>query len=447
MFKTSIGLDICSGLKYIEKVGIGFHGNLKSYNCMVDNRWNVKLSGFGLREFCKTHYANKEKEEHDYAYNRGKLWTAPELLRQGKLSTDQMMKCDIYSLGIILHEVMFRMGPYGKELEEYDPSEVLEKIKDPCNGTIFRPSTEECPEKPGTVDLMNKCWAESPAIRPEIDEVRRELIRLSGGKKINVMDNMIKMLEKYATNLEGIVAERTEQLAQEKKKVEMLLYQMLPVAVADALKDGRSVDPEAFECVSIYFSDIVGFTSLSAASTPFEVVALLNDLYTEFDSIIDLWDVYKVETIGDAYMVVSGLPIRNGDLHAGAIANMSLNLLSSILSFKVRHKPDHKLLLRIGIHSGPVVAGVVGLKMPRYCLFGDTVNTASRMESNGLALKIHVSPECAVILSRLGGFHLPERGLVEMKGKGKINTYWLNGKDGYDRPLPTEEDLRKAHGK
>merc|ERR1711912_37187 len=185
MFKTSIGLDICSGLKYIQKVGIGFHGNLKSVNCMVDNRWNVKLSNFGLREFCKTHYANKEKEEHDYAYNRGKLWTAPELLRQGKLSTDQMMKCDIYSLGIILHEVMFRMGPYGKELEEYDPSEVLEKIKNPCNGTIFRPSTEECPEKPGTVDVMN---------------------------------NMIKMLEKYATNLEGIVAERTEQLAQEKKK-------------------------------------------------------------------------------------------------------------------------------------------------------------------------------------------------------------------------------------
>ena len=149
---------------------------------MVDNRWNVKLSGFGLREFCKTHYANKEKEEHNFAYNVGKLWTAPELLRQEKLSADQMLKCDIYSLGIILHEVMFRNAAYGKELDEYDPSEVLEKVENACGGTIFRPSTEECPEIPGTVDLMSKCWAESPANRPDLDEVRRELIQLSGGK-------------------------------------------------------------------------------------------------------------------------------------------------------------------------------------------------------------------------------------------------------------------------
>lgn len=448
MFKTSIGLDICAGLKYIKKCGIGYHGNLKSYNCLVDNRWTIKLSGFGLREFTKTHYANVERGDRDYAYWIRKLWSAPEVLRQGKgLPDEAMEKADVYSIGIILHEVMFRLGAFGKELEELDASDVIDRVSDPSDGVIFRPCIQECPEKQGTVDLMTKCWSEFPGHRPTTEEITKELIALSGGKKINIMDNMVKMLEKYATNLEGIVAERTEQLAQEKVKVEMLLYQMLPKAVADSLKDGKTVEAEAFECVTIYFSDIVGFTSLSAASTPFQVVALLNDLYTEFDSIIEMFDVYKVETIGDAYMVVSGLPIRNGDLHAGQIAEMCLHLLSSILSFKVRHKPDHNLLLRIGIHSGPVVAGVVGLKMPRYCLFGDTVNTASRMESNGLALQIHVSPECGAILQKLGGFHLPERGLVEMKGKGKINTFWLTGKDGYDKPLPNEEQLRIAQGR
>ncbi|VVC32111.1 Adenylyl cyclase class-4/guanylyl cyclase, conserved site,Nucleotide cyclase,Adenylyl cyclase class- [Cinara cedri] len=241
-------------------------------------------------------------------------------------------------------------------------------------------------------------------------------------------------MEQYANNLETLVDQRTVDYLEEKRKCEELLYQLLPKPVASQLILGQSVEAETYDNVTIYFSDIVDFTSLSAASTPLQVVDLLNDLYTCFDSIVENFDVYKVETIGDAYMVVSGLPVRNGNLHAREIARLSLALRSAVYSFKIKHRPDDQLKLRIGIHTGPCVAGVVGLKMPRYCLFGDTVNTASRMESNGEALKIHVSPQTKEVLETFGTFNLELRGEVEMKGKGKMTTYWLLGEKTLSSP-------------
>lgn len=132
---------------------------------------------------------------------------------------------------------------------------------------------------------------------------------------------------------------------------------------------------------------------------------------------------------------VSGLPVRNGDLHAREIARMALALLAKVHNFVIRHRPEEKLKLRIGLHSGPCCAGVVGSRMPRYCLFGDTVNTASRMESNGEALKIHMSQTTKQILDRFGSFDVTMRGFVSMKGKGEMMTFWLNG-EKTDGQLP-----------
>lgn len=119
-------------------------------------------------------------------------------------------------------------------------------------------------------------------------------------------------------------------------------------------------------------------------------------------------------------MVVSGLPVRNGNVHAREIARLSLALLDAVRTFSIKHRPNEQLRLRIGLHSGPCVAGVVGLKMPRYCLFGDTVNTASRMESNGEALKIHMSSTTKEILDYFKTFKTERRGLVEMKVRFKV---------------------------
>ncbi|XP_055617902.1 adenylate cyclase, germination specific-like isoform X2 [Toxorhynchites rutilus septentrionalis] len=229
---------------------------------------------------------------------------------------------------------------------------------------------------------------------------------------------------------------RTFELRNEKSKADRLLYQMLPPAVVRQLKQERQVLAETFDSVTIFFSDIVGFTYISAVSTAMEVVTMLNTLYRLFDSIILKYDVYKVETIGDAYMVVSGLPQRNGDKHAGEIALMSLNLLHEISGFIIPHMKNRTLEIRAGINTGSCVAGVVGTTMPRYCLFGDTINTASRMESTGEPMKIHVSEDTKVILDKLGGFKIKRRGTIEVKGKGTMDTYWLLGHTTYEHLFP-----------
>uniref|UniRef100_A0A8D9FAL6 guanylate cyclase n=1 Tax=Cacopsylla melanoneura TaxID=428564 RepID=A0A8D9FAL6_9HEMI len=223
--------------------------------------------------------------------------------------------------------------------------------------------------------------------------------------------------------------ESMRKLDDEMKRTDELLYQMIPKQVADRLRTGENpIDTcQMFDSVSILFSDVVTFTEICSRITPMEVVSMLNAMYSIFDTLTERNRVYKVETIGDAYMVVSGLPIKNGDSHAGEIASMSLNLLDAVKHHRIAHRPHETLKLRIGIHSGPVVAGVVGLTMPRYCLFGDTVNTASRMESTGEPLRIHISPACKAALDTLGGYVIEKRGLVSMKGKGEVMTYWLVG--------------------
>ncbi|CAK9822787.1 Atrial natriuretic peptide receptor 1 [Anthophora retusa] len=243
---------------------------------------------------------------------------------------------------------------------------------------------------------------------------------------IVLVRNAVATIQMYAANL----AQKARELKQEKGKSDTLLFQMLPPSVAQQLKQTQQVPAEYYEAVTVYFSDIVGFTEIAAENTPLEVVTFLNSIYKLFDARIECYDVYKVETIGDSYMVASGLPVRNGDKHVSEIATMALDLLAASSVFQVPKRPGERLQIRSGAHTGPVVAGIVGSKMPRYCLFGDTVNTASRMESTGEALRIHISLEMKKALDAVGGFKIVHRGLVDVKGKGLMDTYWLECKDG-----------------
>uniref|UniRef100_A0AAR2JN92 Guanylate cyclase n=1 Tax=Pygocentrus nattereri TaxID=42514 RepID=A0AAR2JN92_PYGNA len=421
MFRYSLINDIVKGMAFLHNSVIISHGNLKSSNCLVDSRFVVKITDYGLASFRK-----ENNLEDTHAFYARKLWTAPELLRDENRPPCGTQKGDVYSFGIILQELALLKGVFYVDGPPLSPKEIVERVAED-RWPYLRPLLCSQSHSEELGQLMQRCWSEDVNERPDFHQIKVLLHKHNRGYGSNILDNLLSRMEQYANNLEELVEERTQAYHEEKRKAEALLYQILPHSVAEQLKRGETVQAEAFDSVTIYFSDIVGFTALSAESTPMQVVTLLNDLYTCFDAIIDNFDVYKVETIGDAYMVVSGLPVRNGKLHAREIARMSLALLEAVYSFRIRHRPDLQLRLRIGIHTGPVCAGVVGLKMPRYCLFGDTVNTASRMESNGEALKIHVSEATRAVLQEFNCFQLELRGDIEMKGKGRMRTYWLLG--------------------
>ncbi|XP_070782878.1 guanylyl cyclase C [Enoplosus armatus] len=420
-FKISVMYDIAKGMSYLHASDIQVHGRLKSTNCVVDNRMVVKITDFGCNSFLSP---------------GGDLWTAPEHLR----SQGTSQKGDVYSFAIIAHEIALRKSTFYTGCCS-NRAEKLSKVI----MSYFRPdlNLETALEKELEVYMLIKsCWDEDPEKRPDFKKVEnclgKIISKIHNQDNESYMDNMIRRLQMYSRNLEHLVEERTVLYKAERDRADCLNFMLLPGPVVKSLKETGVVEPELYEEVTIYFSDIVGFTTLCQYSTPMEVVDMLNDIYKGFDSIVDHHDVYKVETIGDAYMVASGLPRRNGNRHAVDICRMALDILAFMGTFQLRHLPGIPVWIRIGVHSGSCAAGVVGMKMPRYCLFGDTVNTASRMESTGHPLRIHVSQPTINILQRTDcKFEHEVRGETYLKGKGTETTYWLTGETGEDYDLPT----------
>jgi class 3 adenylate cyclase len=236
-----------------------------------------------------------------------------------------------------------------------------------------------------------------------------------------------------------------ENLRIEQVRSERLLLNILPKVIADRLKSSpihvtkrstnkiwdvnsqsnsnSTIIADTFEEVSVLFADIVGFTEFAGAVSATNLVDMLNAIFSEFDRLVDQYELEKIKTIGDSYMLVGGLPLPRAD-HAQAIADIALEMLNVIEQFT---RPDGSpFQLRIGIHTGQAVAGVIGKKKFIYDLWGDTVNIANRMESNGLPDCIQVSDVTYQLLK--DKYLLEERGSIQVKGKGEMITYWLKGK-------------------
>ncbi|WP_293156238.1 MULTISPECIES: adenylate/guanylate cyclase domain-containing protein [unclassified Microcoleus] len=209
----------------------------------------------------------------------------------------------------------------------------------------------------------------------------------------------------------------------QKEEIEELLLNILPKPIADRLQEGQSIIADSFSDVSVLFADLVGFTNFASQKSAAETVKVLNQIFSQFDRLSLEHGLEKIKTIGDAYMVVGGLP-EPQENHAEAIAQMALDMQAALASFNLKH--NQTFSLRIGINIGGVVAGVIGLTKFSYDLWGDTVNVAHRMESNGIPGEIQVT---AAVYERLKDyFSLKMRGAVEIKGKGEMMTYLLLGR-------------------
>jgi adenylate cyclase len=306
------------------------------------------------------------------------------------------------------------------------------------NPALARILGYESPEELMTqvTNIIQQLYVE-PTMREDLDtlvqrydivsDVESQVYR-QDGSRIWISENIRAVRDATGILLyyEGTVADITERrhtesaLRYARKQSELLLLNTLPQAIAERLKKGQRTIAESFDEVTVMFADLVDFTKFSAQTSPTKLVEILNEIFSKFDKLAEQHQVEKIKTIGDAYMVVAGLPTARTD-HAQAIAQMALDMQKAIAQYNADTNQAFKI--RIGINSGPVVAGVIGIKKFSYDLWGDTVNIASRMESLGKPGYIQVT---AATYKRLQEqYYFEKLPAIQVKGKGEMTPYLL----------------------
>ncbi|WKX89575.1 hypothetical protein Q1695_008886 [Nippostrongylus brasiliensis] len=468
-FRGAFVRDILKGLDYIHNSPIGYHGALTAGHCLIDSHWILKISGFGLSRMLfrmKNAGVIGTEDGHPFIPNSDLHYFAPEIraeLRSHMFSnkfegihlTNAIGKAaDMWSFGTILFEILFRRKYI--EVDEYQECDddvlICEKTDDilQANPPVVPEDREIHADLHG---LIQKCW-DNVDNRPDISRARKitdATLKMSG----SLVDQMIKNMEEYTNGLEELVKRRTGLLEQAQQKADELLSELLPKSVAEELKVGRRVEAKNYKSASILYSDIVGFTSLCSESEPMEVVALLSGMFQKFDHIISVHNGYKMETIGDAYCVASGVPNPSKTEHVSNIATIALLQREFLYDFMIPHRPGQYLHCRWGFNTGPVFTGVVGIRAPRYSVFGPTVTIAAKMENSGVPDRIQMTLKSHQMLTaRFPEFKSSSRGSVKIDGIGTLLTYWLDGvedllkSDRSDRdknitttpPAPSDED-------
>eukprot|EP00049_Salpingoeca_infusionum_P012728 m.234535 g.234535 ORF g.234535 m.234535 type:complete len:1391 (-) comp15258_c1_seq3:1546-5718(-) len=406
----SIVKDVVSGMFYLHShVPAIIHGHLNSKNVHVDANFSAKIANYhGLS---KPHAVHVE----DFAYY------SPERLNDGKKSTAD----DVYAFAILASECLTLRAPY----EEEEMDEVLEEVANLELRVPRRPEIEHGKCDQTLLTLLEQCWAPRALHRPTF-------------ASISIRFRTIKGLgASYLTRQD------------EGQRQARVLNEVFPDHVAEALKAGEKVEPQEKECVTLFYSDIVGYTKISSGLTPAQVSDMLDRLYTEFDRLCEKYNLFKVETIGDAYVCAGNVQQVEQPNHTALVCRFAMDAsLAATKVFIDRNNPDlGTLTIRCGIHAGPVVASVVGAKNPRYCLFGETVAMTECMESTSEANYVQLSEdaaECLVRQDKKLSEQLQTRGMRLLPQNVYRETFFLlrQGQIRNDTMSVASHNLRKGSG-
>jgi adenylate cyclase len=312
------------------------------------------------------------------------------------------------------------------EINGYEVCQELKKSPNFCSiPVIFLSALDDVSDKvkafhAGGVDYITKPFQEQEVLARVANHLIIKDQRIQLQEQTEKLEELVGKLQKEIQERQR--AELALTIA--KKNSDRLLLNILPLTIIENLKKGQGSAAEKFDSATVLFADIVDFTSLAVKISALELVNFLNQIFSTFDELTEKHGLEKIKTIGDAYMVAGGLPLPKSD-HVFAMANMALDMQLAIMNLQT--DINHPVKIRIGIHTGPVVAGVIGTKKFIYDLWGDTVNIASRMESLGLPGYIQVT---AAIYEQLKEHYLlEERGKIAVKGTGDMITYWLKSKN------------------
>ncbi|XP_055348283.1 atrial natriuretic peptide receptor 1-like isoform X2 [Paramacrobiotus metropolitanus] len=412
--QMSLLFDIAEGLSFIHTTVFKCHGLLKSTNCMVTDRFGIRLTDFGI-PFLSAKWMQKTSA----GSQRALLQKAADAARE-----EPSKEADIHRLGLIMLEVSSQTGDvfHGREFIN-NMSEASAYVNKEIRGhphTTPRPRSSTC----CTMSLAARCCEQDAARRPSITVIRRILEKVShrSGNK-SYFDLLLDNINSYANKLEIRFHEQNGFLVEEMAKSAALLKEIFPPTIAEALRFGKSIPPESFESATVIFTKICDIGFITTEGHPETLFNILNEIYIVMDRILSRFDVYKVETISENYMVVSGVPVRcAGSQHAGQALQFGCAVVQSMSSTLFG---GQEIRVCVGIHSGPLVAGIVGIRMQRYCLFGDTVNVTSRLSTTCEGQKVQASPDTKLLVDTLPIFRFQCRGTISLKGRGLMKTYWV----------------------